>query len=78
MIVWGGFGGAGTWFVTTGGRYDPQTNSWQHMASTDVQLPPDFEHLVWTGNAALLWRRGFYEPELWATCWISLSTMTGA
>ena len=50
MIIWGGTG-----FQNTGGKYNPNTDSW---SATTVTNAPDgrISHTaVWTGNDMVVW-----------------------
>jgi N-acetylneuraminic acid mutarotase len=54
MIVWGGYDGTKSIGVNTGGRYNPQTNTWQ-STSTSTPLTPRYGHqAVWTGTRMLV------------------------
>jgi len=55
MIVWGGNTGVSPFFVNTGGRYNPSTDSW---TATSTNNAPDArsEHTaVWTGSEMIVW-----------------------
>lgn len=55
MIVWGGALGNAINSTATGGRYDPNTDSWTAISSMNV---PDarFRHTaVWTGKEMIIW-----------------------
>jgi len=59
MIVWGGtsFNGSST-FYDDGGRYNPDTDTWQTMTTTNA---PDarLDHVVvWTGDEMIIWGGG--------------------
>jgi hypothetical protein len=58
MIVWGGAVSrtGGTYWVNTGGRYDPITDSWS-PTSMDENVPHGrYAHsAVWTGSSMLVW-----------------------
>ena len=52
MIIWGGLG---TNYFNTGGRYNPSTDSW---TATSTLNAPDarYEHTaVWTGSEMIVW-----------------------
>jgi len=53
MIVWGGY--YNTFFLNTGGRYDPATDSW--TATTTMNAPSArYAHTaVWTGSEMIVW-----------------------
>jgi N-acetylneuraminic acid mutarotase len=55
LIVWGGYDGTKSTGVNTGGRYNPQTNTWT-ATSTSTPLTPRYGHqAVWTGTRMLVW-----------------------
>jgi N-acetylneuraminic acid mutarotase len=55
MIVWGGVGCCGTCNFNTGGRYDPDTDSW--TATNTINAPTErWGHkTVWTGSEMIVW-----------------------
>ena len=55
MIIWGGYGGPGSYF-DNGSRYDPSTDTWVHT-STGAGCPsPRKQHTgVWTGSEMIIW-----------------------
>lgn len=55
MIVWGGQGGQGTWYLNDGGRYNPSTNVWLQVTTTDAPAPRDEHTALWTGSKMLIW-----------------------
>ena len=53
MVVWGGQGAG---YLTTGGRYDPTTNSWLPTSTgTNVPAPRVNRFAVWTGSEMIVW-----------------------
>ncbi len=86
MIVWGGISADGDdrqGFVgglDTGGRYDPQTDTWAPTAD-DAPVPHAFDATVWTGTEMLVWGGGIdgtgtrYDPA--TNSWRPMSS-TGA
>ncbi len=88
MIVFGGYNGTTGTVLNTGGRFNPQTNSWQAVATSAV-APARFAHnAVWTGSLMLIWAGtpefggltffntgALYDPA--ANNWIAISN-TGA
>src|ERR1043166_7145914 len=75
MIVWGG--GSATTSDSTGGRYDPITNSWTATSlvaappPTGVSQPGNAVTAVWTGREMIVWgaSHGRYDPvtDSWST-----------
>ncbi len=57
MVVWGGFGDMGTApDLESGGRYDPQTDSWRPTSiAPGVPAPRDEHSAVWTGSVMIVW-----------------------
>jgi N-acetylneuraminic acid mutarotase len=55
MIVWGGCAGANCQNETnTGGRYNPQTNTWRAMSNIEAPSPRDEHSAVWTGTEMIV------------------------
>ena len=56
MIVWGGlFYDTDYRFLNTGGRYDPNSNSWTATSTINAPSPRDLQAAVWTGNEMIVW-----------------------
>jgi hypothetical protein len=58
MIVFGGFGFDGVTdnvYLSTGGQYDPTTDSWSGLQLTDQPSPRADHTAVWTGMEMLVW-----------------------
>jgi N-acetylneuraminic acid mutarotase len=53
MIVWGGNGAAGK--LSTGGSYDPVSNSWTATTTTNAPSGRDGHAAVWTGSRMIVW-----------------------
>ncbi len=56
MIVWGGYfyDGAEHW-LNTGGRYNPDTNSWTATSVTNAPSARRNHTAVWAGNEMIVW-----------------------
>jgi len=57
MLVWGGYSditGQGV-RVNTGGRYNPITNSWVAISTTDAPNVRQWYTATWTGNEMIVW-----------------------
>ena len=54
MIVWGGDAAGGAAF-DTGGRYNPNTNSWQATSQINAPLHRVDHSAVWTGSEMIVW-----------------------
>jgi N-acetylneuraminic acid mutarotase len=56
MIVWGGYFYDGNdHFLNTGGKYDPDTDSWTATSLTNVPDGRLSHTAVWTGNEMIVW-----------------------
>lgn len=82
MIVVGGIGGSinNVGYLDSGGRYDPNTNSWLATSTTDAPYLIDKNAHVWTGSKLICYANGvgagsIYDPE--ANSW-TIMTSTGA
>ncbi len=53
MIVWGG--AVGTAYTTTGGRYNPVTDTWSIMTPTNMPAGRVQHTVVWTGSEMVVW-----------------------
>ncbi len=63
MIVWGGstliIGG----FTNTGARYDPATDTWRPVSTTNAPSPRSNHTAIWTGTEMIIWGGiGFLGP----------------
>ena len=56
MIVWGGDGPI---YFNTGGRYNPNTDSWTATSTINAPEAPALHTAVWTGSEMIVWG-GFY------------------
>jgi len=81
MIVWGGFNEESFESLNTGGRYNPNTDSWT-ATSTFAPDPRQLHTAVWTGSLMIIWggedfsqpfdTGGRYDPA--TNSWTSTST----
>src|SRR5206468_2265149 len=57
MIVWGGRFNGGGWefYLNTGGRYNPSTDSWIATSTTNAPAARNGQSAVWTGNEMIIW-----------------------
>jgi N-acetylneuraminic acid mutarotase len=56
MIIWGGFFFDGSYhYLNTGGRYNPNTDSWTATAITNAPDGRSSHTAVWTGNEMIIW-----------------------
>jgi N-acetylneuraminic acid mutarotase len=82
MIVWGGSGDTINFFFNTGGRYNPNTNSWTATSTANAPAPRNVHTAVWTGTQMIVWggqvpngpsnTGGRYNPS--ANSWTATST----
>jgi N-acetylneuraminic acid mutarotase len=86
MIVWGGsFYDNGYRYLNTGGKYNPITNSWIAVSTSDAPSARDSHTAVWTGTEMIVWggydgfddlnTGGLYDPA--TNTWAVVGT-TGA
>jgi N-acetylneuraminic acid mutarotase len=84
MIIWGGYFTDinGVHDLNTGGRYNPNTNSWAPTSTTNVPEARSAHAAVWTGNEMIVWggigvhyfnSGGRYSPS--TDGWITTSTI---
>jgi putative metal-binding protein len=89
MLVWGGLttGGYAGAPLDTGAAFDPDTNRWVPMSTTDAPLARDRHTAVWTGSRMLVWggrsngefggpaydNGGSYDPA--ADTWTAMSSV---
>ena len=62
MIVWGGASfdiGGFFHYLSSGGRYDPATDSWIATAGAGSPSRRDFHTAVWTGSEMIVWGGAF-------------------
>ena len=53
MLVWGGYGSSG--YINTGGQYNPVTDTWTTMSTTDAPQARYDHTAIWTGSEMLVW-----------------------
>jgi len=85
MIIWGGIKGGNQVLYNTGGRYNPQTNSWIATAMLNAPVARRTFSAVWSGTIMIIWggfdgnfyinAGGKYDPV--ANSWVATS-MTAA
>lgn len=80
MIVWGGYNYNVASYFKTGGRYNPDTDSWQTITTTNAPAEREQHSAVWTGSEMIVWggnnfnwldSGGRYNPTL--DQWVSIS-----
>jgi N-acetylneuraminic acid mutarotase len=65
MIVWGGnsdIPGNASNLVNTGGRYNPNTDTWVATSTTNAPSARNFHSAVWNGSEMIVWGGGYYAP----------------
>lgn len=56
MLVWGGTPNIqGSQYINTGGSYNPVTDSWRSMSTTNAPSPRSVHTAVWTGSEMIVW-----------------------
>jgi N-acetylneuraminic acid mutarotase len=55
MIVWGGYNAFVGQYFSTGGRYDPSTDSWTATTTTNAPAGRYFHTGVWSGSEMIVW-----------------------
>jgi N-acetylneuraminic acid mutarotase len=83
MIVWGGFNSDLFQDLNTGGRYNPNTDSWTPTSINNVPDAREDHTAVWSGNEMIIWgglffgtffdTGGRYNPD--TNSWIATSTI---
>src|ERR1043166_2700763 len=84
MIVWGGYQSVSNTYLNSGGRYNPNTDSWVSTSITNVPAARSDHAAVWTGSNMIVWggmnqsnfnlnTGGTYDPT--ANTWTSTSTV---
>jgi N-acetylneuraminic acid mutarotase len=83
MIVWGGFRSDLFQDLNTGGRYNPNTNSWTPTSINNVPDAREDHTAVWSGSEMIIWGGSFfgtffdtggrYNPD--TNSWIATSTI---
>src|SRR4030095_11846592 len=58
MIVWGGSGDDYPFYLNTGGRYNPATDSWTSVTMKGAPAPRAVHTAVWTGGEMIVWGGG--------------------
>jgi hypothetical protein len=61
MIVWGGDAGFPPNIFNTGGRYNPNTDSWTATSTTSAPVGRAYHTAVWTGDEMIVWGGAFYD-----------------
>jgi N-acetylneuraminic acid mutarotase len=60
MVVWGGWDSNGPYY-NTGGRYNPNTDSWTSTSLTNAPSARNQHTALWTGNEMIVWGGFFYD-----------------
>jgi hypothetical protein len=55
MIVWGGYAEPTFFPVNTGGRYNPDTDSWIATSTTNAAEARALHTAIWNGNEMIVW-----------------------
>ncbi|GAH95061.1 unnamed protein product, partial [marine sediment metagenome] len=63
MVVWGGSSFPSGYAFDSGGKYNPNTDTWAGTTSTDAPLPRDDHTAIWTGNEMIIWGGYRYQED---------------
>ena len=55
MIIWGGEQDAAPFYLNSGGRYNPGTNSWTATSTSNAPSARYAHTAVWTGSEMIVW-----------------------
>jgi N-acetylneuraminic acid mutarotase len=67
MIVWGGYYWDGNYhYFQSGGRYNPNTDSWVATSTTEAPTSRSIHTAVWTGGEMIVWG-GYDGSSYWNT-----------
>ena len=55
MIIWGGNSYSPPYYFNTGGRYDPDTDSWTATTTNNAPAARNGHTAVWTGSEMIVW-----------------------
>lgn len=68
MVIWGGIHTRipDDYFLSSGGRYDLQTDTWRATSSTGAPAPRSLHTAVWTGDRMIVWG-GFDDLQYFAS-----------
>ena len=53
--------GSTYYYTSTGGRYNPSTDSWMATSTNNAPDPRYFHTAVWTGNEMIIWGGYYYD-----------------
>jgi hypothetical protein len=80
MLIWGGATDTSGTLASSGGLYDPASNSWRAITSAGAPTPREKPCAVWTGTTALIWGAGspgndggIYNPQ--TDTWLPISNI---
>ncbi|RPI18707.1 MAG: T9SS C-terminal target domain-containing protein [Ignavibacteriae bacterium] len=55
MIIWGGDSTVGSYYLKTGGVYDPSTDTWTSTSLSNCPAERNMHTAVWTGSKMIIW-----------------------
>ena len=65
MIVWGGYDGlSGTGKTDKGAKYNPSTNNWTSMTTTNAPHSRSLHPAVWANNRMIVWGGETYSSDI--------------
>jgi N-acetylneuraminic acid mutarotase len=54
MIVWGGVSNSAPYWMNTGGRYDPSSDTWSIVTTGGAPIPRQGHSAIWTGSEMII------------------------
>jgi Viral BACON domain/Kelch motif len=64
MIVWGGSNSVYPYYLNTGARYSPSSNSWSPLSSNEAPGPRSDHTAIWAGSEMILWGGAYLSGTL--------------
>ena len=64
VIIWGGYDFDHSDYLASGGRYDPETNSWTAVSIVNNPAKRSRHSAVWTGTKMIIWGGGHLTSSL--------------
>ena len=55
MIIWGGDNNIPPYYLNTGGRYNPITDSWVGTSTSNAPSAREFHTGIWAANDMIVW-----------------------
>lgn len=55
MIIWGGYNQHLGGLTNTGSKYNPSTNTWTTISTTNAPIARNYHTAIWTGTEMIIW-----------------------